>query len=424
MVHRNALRLLKLVNSLLDFSRSEAGRLKASYQPTDLAALTADLASTFRSAIERAGLRLRVDCRPLPEPVYVDHDMWETIVLNLLSNALKFTFAGSIDVCLRWCADHAELSVRDTGTGIPAHELPHLFERFHRVQGAESRTHEGSGIGLALVHELVRLQGGAIQVASRPHEGTAFSVSIPRGSQHLLPQHIGTARSSSFSRTERAAPFVEEALRWSSRRHSGAVDPSPAESSTTVPEQGPRILVVDDNADLRAYIARLLGPRYEVETAIDGVAALDAARARRPDLVLSDIMMPRLDGFGLLRALRDEPSTRDVPVILLSARAAEESTIKGLDAGADDYLSKPFSARELLARVRTHVEQARMRREWVTELEDHSAALVATNKELEAFCYSVSHDLRAPLRAINGFADILGKDHGTGSTTRADASSG
>jgi signal transduction histidine kinase len=212
-VHRNSLRLLKLVNTLLDFSRLEAGRVQAAYEPTDLAILTTDLAAVFRSAIERAGMRLVVDCPPLPEKVYVDHQMWEKILLNLLSNAFKFTFEGEILVALRHCRDHVELEVRDTGTGIPAEEIPHLFERFHRVQGSRGRTYEGSGIGLSLVQELVRLHGGTIYVSSVVDQGSSFTVSIPTGYAHL-PSECIKASSSSASTTISAASYVEEALRW------------------------------------------------------------------------------------------------------------------------------------------------------------------------------------------------------------------
>ena len=169
--HRNSLRLLKLVNTLLDFAQIEAGRIEAVYEPTDLAAATAELASVFRSAIEKAGLRLVVDCPPLPEEMYVDREMWEKIVLNLLSNAFKFTFEGEIKVSLRLCRERVELSVSDTGAGIPAAELSHIFERFHRVRGTDSRTHEGTGIGLSLVQELARIHGGGVQVRSVEGQG-------------------------------------------------------------------------------------------------------------------------------------------------------------------------------------------------------------------------------------------------------------
>ncbi|HSK44399.1 MAG TPA: ATP-binding protein, partial [Candidatus Binatia bacterium] len=212
-VHRNELRLLKLVNTLLDFSRLEAGRVTASYQPTDLGAYTMELASIFRSAIEKAGLNYVVACEPLPRPVYIDREMWEKIVLNLISNALKSTFHGSIELELANKQDHVELSVRDTGTGIPEHELSHLFERFRRVEHARRRTHEGSGIGLALVHELLAMHGGKISVQSQVGKGTTFTVSLPYGSQHLPKERVRPEAEQIAPGTSRKA-FVQEALSW------------------------------------------------------------------------------------------------------------------------------------------------------------------------------------------------------------------
>jgi signal transduction histidine kinase/DNA-binding response OmpR family regulator len=367
-LHRNSLRLLKLVNTLLDFARIEAGRAKATYRATDLAALTVDLASAFRSTVERAGLDYRVNCSPLPEPLFVDHDMWEKIVLNLISNAVKFTFEGSIQIALRWVGDHAELLVQDSGTGIPAGEIPHLFERFHRVQGARARAHEGSGIGLALVHELVKMHGGSIRLDSRVGQGTTFTVAIPRGHDHLPSERVD-ARSTGAASTTGAAAYVQEALGWlpgadapEEELEAGVLLAGPAPDRVRVAE-GARVLLADDNADMREYVARLLRTHWSVEAVTDGAAALAAARARVPDLVLTDVMMPGLDGFGLLRALREDPATRPVPVIMLSARAGAESRVDGLEAGADDYLVKPFSARELVARVATHLQIAQLRRE-------------------------------------------------------------
>jgi len=372
LLHRNSLRLLKLVNTLLDFSRIEAGRIQASYEPTDLAALTAELASVFRSAVERGGMRLVVDAPPLPQPVYVDREMWEKIVLNLLSNAFKFTFEGEISVRLRWEGDHVTLQVRDTGIGIAEEELPHLFERFYRVKGARARTHEGSGIGLALVQELVRLHGGKIQVESRLNQGTTFTLSIPTGTSHLPSDRISAQRELA-STALGAAPYLEEALRWLPseskpetnwlRDNLGAADIEPPLKNKG---SSARILLADDNADMREYVRRLLSQRWTVEAVGDGVAALAIARERPPDLVLTDIMMPELDGFELLRALRADPKTKEIPVIFLSARAGEESRLEGLEAGADDYLVKPFSARELLAHVSARLELAQARREFLS----------------------------------------------------------
>jgi len=373
--HRNSLRLVRLVNTLLDFSRIEAGRVQATYEPTDLSAYTAELASVFRSAIERAGMRLIVDCPPLPQDVYIDREMWEKIVLNLLSNAFKFTFEGEIEVSIQERDGMAELAVRDTGIGIPAQELPHLFERFHRVKGARGRSFEGSGIGLALVQELVKLHGGVVSVDSAIDRGARFTVSVPLGKAHLPADRVSGARRLQSTATG-AEAFVEEALRWLPQdgaqgavRHQETVNggqhavPEGDGRGSAEPHARARILLADDNADMRDYVRRLLGHSYEVIAVSDGLAALQAARESTPDLVLTDIMMPRLDGFELLRALRADERLRTVPVVLVSARAGEEARVEGMQAGADDYLVKPFTSRELLARVSARLEIARIRSE-------------------------------------------------------------
>ncbi|HWQ34304.1 MAG TPA: ATP-binding protein [Blastocatellia bacterium] len=369
---RNGLRLLKLVNTLLDFSRIEAGRVDAVYEPTDLATLTAELASVFRSATEKAGLKLIVNCPPLDEPVWVDREMWEKIVLNLISNAFKFTFEGEIEVSLREAGRTVELSVRDTGTGIPEAELPHIFERFHRVRNARGRSFEGSGIGLALVRELVRLHGGEVSVKSRPDQGSTFTVSLPLGKSHLPAERIGAERRL-VSTALRADAFAEEALRWLPGESvvrsplsvvSDLAAPGVATDNGLRTTDYGRILLADDNADMREYVRRLLVQQgCEVIAVADGQAALEAARERLPDLVLTDVMMPHMDGFGLLRELRADERTRELPVIMLSARAGEEARVEGLQAGADDYLTKPFAARELMARVESNLKLARLRRE-------------------------------------------------------------
>jgi signal transduction histidine kinase len=372
MVHRNGLRLLRLVNTLLDFSRIEAGRVQARFQPTELGEYTEELASNFRSACDRAGLYLKTSCTRMDRLIYVDAEMWERIVLNLVSNAFKYTLSGGITVGLHATTDAALLTVQDTGIGIPEAELPHIFDRFHRIEGQRGRTLEGTGIGLALVNELVRLHGGSISVESRVDTGTTVSVRVPFGRAHLPDDRVIEVQGRNVPEGAAAATFVEEALRWlpnDGRSLSNEIlETSSVLSSLRVDQEAGdrqrcRILLADDNADMRDYVVRLLRPGYDIQAVRDGQEALKAVQARRPDLILSDVMMPRMDGFGLLAGIRADPASRDLPVILLSARAGEEARLEGLDAGADDYLVKPFSARELLARVRSNIELARLRQE-------------------------------------------------------------
>jgi PAS domain S-box-containing protein len=423
LAHRNAMRLLKLVNSLLDFSRIEAGRVRAFYEATDLAALTRDLASTFRSAIERAGLHFEVDCHEIGEPVYIDREMWEKIVLNLLSNAFKFTLEGSIAVRLRRLGMHAALEIADTGVGIPAKEIARLFERFHRVEGTLGRTHEGSGIGLALVKELVKLHGARINAASECGRGTSFRVLLPLGSSHLPMDRLKPPPNQT-STAIGAQAFVQEALRWlpdSVGSTSSNLPQLPDVASPIIDQRfaatfGARIIVADDNADMRSYLRELLTPIYAIEAVANGEQVLAAARRQRPDLILSDIMMPVLDGLGLLTAVRADTSLQNVPIVLLSARAGEDARIEGLDAGADDYLTKPFSARELVARIGALLELGHMRRNAEEALRRRTAQFETLLNEAPLAVYLVDADFR--IREVNPTAramfgdipDLIGSD--------------
>jgi signal transduction histidine kinase len=364
MVDRNGRRMLKLVNSLLDFARIEAGRVQADYVRTDLGTFTAELASSFRSAMERAGLKFTIDCPPGIDDIWVDREMWEKIVLNLLSNAFKFTFEGEIRVSVEEHAGKARLSVSDTGVGIAPDQIERVFERFHRIEGARGRTFEGTGIGLALVQELTRLHGGTVSVVSQEGAGSTFCVEIPTGHSHLPADKI-RARRDPAARSN-AEAYAGEALRWLSGKDGGESygEPSlPGDSPFLQKGVGAkqRVLLADDNADMREYVARLLSDVYSVEAVSNGRAALHAILRERPDIVLSDVMMPELDGFGLIRAIREDSEISTLPVILLSARAGEEATVEGLSHGADDYLVKPFAARELRARVAGNLRLARLR---------------------------------------------------------------
>ncbi|RFU47666.1 response regulator [Paraburkholderia sp. DHOC27] len=420
--HRNGLRLLKLVNALLDFSRIEAGRFQINPQPTDVATFTTELAALFRSAIETVGLQLVIDCDARPLIAQVDREMWEKVVMNLLSNAFKFTFTGSITVSVRATQDGGiEMSVADTGIGIAPDEVGRVFERFHRVAGSPGRSVEGSGIGLAMVQELVKLHGGTLSVTSELGAGSCFIVRLPAPDALSAPVEAGqvgqgvtqaaaqTAASVALvqpATSRHAQAYVDAARRWipAAEGHaeelgeaeydepqawfdaaSTAEDAHEAHADITAGRASAqvtgRVLVVDDNADLRDYMRRILRQAgHEVSVAIDGQAALDAARAAPPDLIVSDVMMPRLDGFGMLRALRDDPMLRETPVLLLSARAGEEARVGGLESGADDYLTKPFSARELLARVAGNLHLARLRRATERTLREESRTLEILNR--------------------------------------------
>jgi signal transduction histidine kinase/DNA-binding response OmpR family regulator len=386
--HRNARRLLKLVNALLDFSRIEAGRVLARLEAVDLSEFTAELASNFRSACERAGIALIVDCPPLSRPVRVDRDMWEKIVLNLLSNAFKFTFSGSITVRLIQAGLDVRLVVEDTGVGIRSDELPRIFDRFHRVEGQRGRSHEGTGIGLSLVKELLALQGGTIAAVSKQGLGTAFTATLPLG-----VETDRVAGEAGVSESDAASVYVEEALRWLPDAVPNSHEPSPVTDASKALGERPRILLADDNADMRAFVRRILEEGgYQVEAVENGAAALAAVKNfPAPDLVLSDVMMPELDGYGLLAAIRADPALEGLLVILLSARAGAEARVEGLSAGADDYLVKPFGTRELLARVDGAIKLARQREhatareqelEATIEIERGRVELQATEQEL------------------------------------------
>jgi signal transduction histidine kinase len=426
LVKRNSQRLNRLVNSLLEFSRIEAGRVQATYEPTDLSAFTRDLCSAFRSALERAGLFLSVDCPTIERVVHVDHGMWEKIVLNLLSNAFKFTFEGGITVKLRAHEGNAVLSVKDTGVGIAEDEQRRIFERFRRVEGARSRTSEGSGIGLALVQELVKLHGGGVEVASLPGKGSCFTVKIPFGTGHLAAENIRTPRGEPPVSVD-AKGYAQEVSRWVPSNTDTGISHGVAdrERARMLPDKrfvdslGARILLADDNADMRSYLSGLLGRAYAVECVADGEQALAAARRNRPELILSDVMMPVLDGFGLIQRVREDRSLSGVPVVLISARAGEEERVDGLSSGADDYITKPFSTQELMTRVGAIIERGRAQqqilaseqryRRLADQFSGQNAALEQSTRQKDEFLAMLAHELRNPLAPIRHANETLSR---------------
>jgi PAS domain S-box-containing protein len=345
LVHRNALRMQKLVNNLLDFSRIEAGRITATFEPVDLSAFTIDLASSFRSLIEKEGIQFIVDCPTLTKEVWVDRDMWEKIVFNLLSNAYKYTWQGQIMIRLGENDGKVHLHVKDSGVGIPAEELDKVFLRFHRVQNSNGRTFEGTGIGLSLVNELVKLHGGQITVESEVKKGSEFIVSIPYKNSSVEKQSFVEYKpADSYT----ADSYIKEAMHWTNK------DTTSELGVNKTPEKK-RLVVADDNADMRYYFSRLLSAGYDIISVADGKSALEAIKKQAPDLVISDIMMPGMDGFELLDAIKSDPERKSIPVILVSARAGEEAVNEALQKGADAYLVKPFKGQQLKAIVQNRL---------------------------------------------------------------------
>ncbi|ANY06296.1 SpoIIE family protein phosphatase [Pseudonocardia sp. HH130630-07] len=372
LAHRNAERMLKLVDRLLDVSALQAGQHDGMFAPTELGATTGEVVAVFAPVVERAGLSLTVSCPPLGRPVWVDRDAWEKIVLNLLSNALKYTMTGGVTVDLSQDGEQVVLRVSDTGVGIPPGEIGTVFDRFHRAGSQRGRTSEGSGLGLPLIRQLVRLHTGSIGVAANPGGGSVFTVRLPLGFGHLPQDRLVRSRTGARSTPALAAPYITEAMRWlpdpAAGEPAGAGDAPRGRSldGSVVGgldvDRSDRVLVVDDDREMRGYLRDLLSENWTVQAVADGAAALEAARTDPPDLVVADAGLPSGGGIELLRALRSDSRTVGVPVVLLSSRAGEEAAVEGFAAGADDYLVRPFSARELLARVTNHLQLGRVRR--------------------------------------------------------------
>ncbi len=398
---RNTSRLLFLINELLELARFERGRAELRTACVDLCALMTNVAANFQSS-ERP--RVHVESPAHPVPALVDVRKMTTVLSNLLSNAFKFSDPelGQVWISLAADDDSATITVRDNGIGIPADQFDRIFDRFTQVEGHATRRFEGTGIGLALAKEIVTLHGGTIAVQSTLGAGSTFTITLPRGNvaaQSVVPVEVG----------ESLVPV-----------QAPDVCPSPEDGEAaceTNHQDRPLLLVVDDNQDMRAYLARLLGDVYRVVTAADGADALKKVRRLRPSLVVADVMMPVMSGRDLLVAIRSEDALRTTPVILLTAHAGAESRVESLEAGADDYVSKPFSEDELLARIKNQLRIHRQARELdakAAQTEALYAKLETVNAELRAlslrkseFVSIVSHDLRTPLTAIGGFVENL-----------------
>ena len=363
--HRNALRLVGMVNDLLDFSRLDAGKQRVLREHTDVAQLAALIVSDAQPLASARGLRLEFASHLEQEPLSIDRGMFEKILMNLLGNALKFTpRGGRVDVLLRPQGEHFELAVRDTGIGIAAVDHERIFERFQQGDPTSTRRYGGTGLGLALVKEFSELMGGRVSVESEEGQGARFTV--------LLPRQPGT-------RAGATTPLQTlEVNRWSTMQQAPS-DTLPPDAELSE-EQLPSLLLAEDNAEMRTYLRQLLAGRYRVIAVDNGRAALEAARQELPDVILSDVMMPGLDGLTLVEIVKSDEALRHIPVVLLTARAAKDAAVTALEAGADDYICKPFSPEELRARLRAAYRLGRAVRR-MAELEKE---LARTREQLDS----------------------------------------
>ncbi|TRM62099.1 hypothetical protein BD626DRAFT_548830 [Schizophyllum amplum] len=384
MASRNVQRLSRLVDSLMDFSKLAARRLEGAFRPVLLGPFVADLASMFRDPIEKSGMQYDVECDLSPDQplCYIDPEFWEKIVFNLIGNAFKYTMSGTITIRVSFDATQATFSVQDTGIGIPAADMEKIFNRFHRVQ-CVSRSFEGTGIGLSLTKELVHLHGGELTVESHDdsHDdhGSTFAVSLPLGKDHLPPGSVHLEEEFAVGRRRYGQGIVNDAIMWSRTTDAGDHTPASDAGSLASDASGTGsggskldpatmffkktdiVLIADDNSEMRHYMKTILAPYCTVVEASNGKEALELAIQKKPHVVLSDVMMPVMDGFALLGALQEHPATRLLPVILVTAKSGDDSRVEGLLSGADDYLAKPFRSAELVARVHLQMQLGKRR---------------------------------------------------------------
>jgi signal transduction histidine kinase/CheY-like chemotaxis protein len=376
LIERNARRLLRLVRQILDLARLEGGDLTLDARPVDLADEVQRIARPFQPLAEQQRLTLTVETPPngrLDDDArcHVDPEKLEHILGNLLSNAVKFTpKGGRITVRVRETTEAATIQVADTGVGIPPEQQERIFERFAQGNASATRAQEGSGIGLTLAHELAEAHGGILTVESTPDEGTTFSLRLPRGAAHLAPDQLADADDAP-SLDEREPSEPPPPVRPSRQATpDDETNPSTTEKQKSSSDK-PLVLAVDDNADVRRYVRSILEPSFAVRTASDGAEGQRAAAELLPDVVLTDVMMPEIDGLELTRRLKAAPATAAIPVVMLTARAEAQDEVRGLTGGADDYITKPFEPRILEMRVRGLLDLQRRLRRQMQRTEQH-----------------------------------------------------
>ncbi len=377
MAHRNAYRQLQLVNQLLDLSKLDAGKMELRASREDFIPFLKGAAHAYESLARERNIDLTVTCPDGEMPLYFNRDKMEKICYNLLSNAFKFTPPGGhIAVGLQKVNDKAVLTVADTGIGISEERLPNIFDRFFQAGSEKNEVQEGSGIGLTLVHELVQLHGGTIAVKSSPGKGTTFTLEFPLGKNHLHPDDIVDL--------EHQLSGADTAENWSPPAYLVDAEGT-TDTAARAPKNVPHLLVVEDNADVRAFIRLRLQKSFHITEATDGQEGIEKAVERMPDLIISDVMMPKKNGYELCEALKTDLRTSHIPIILLTARAAQEEKLEGLQTGADDYLTKPFDSRELEIRAHNLIRLRQQLRERFAESISLKPSEVATNSVDQTF---------------------------------------
>lgn len=405
-IYNNTLNLLKLINNLLDFTKLEAGKMTVRKKKTDVSRLVEFYIANVRSAAENKGLKIASQVSTPGLIAYIDPDLFEKAVFNLISNALKFTpEGGRITVELKeyhgegGYPDHEipknkslgqtgcfQISVTDTGIGIPEDQLSNLFQRFSQLDNSSSRKYEGTGIGLALTKEIVELLGGTIEVRSKIGEGSVFTIILPKGMEEAA------AINAEFTDIENIKPYLLSGVNPGKNAFH-------QETGVGAPRSGNvfRILIVDDNLDMLTFLTSILRNDYSIITAVNGIEGFQKATTCAPDLILADVMMPEMDGYEMTAQIRQIPELKGIPIILLTAKAEIPMKIEGLTLGANDYIAKPFNARELLARIKSQLEMKQLRDEIIQqkkalekseirfrEMADFlAAAIIEINQEFE-----------------------------------------
>jgi signal transduction histidine kinase/DNA-binding response OmpR family regulator len=390
-MHRNQRRLLELINQILDLAKLEAGRMDLRCAPLpEVNQFIQQRASQFASAARMRGVELRValDERLDGADLYADRDKLDRLLVNLLANAVKFTPRGSIEVRTERAEDEFQLTIADTGVGIAPDELPHIFDRFRQAAGGAAREYAGTGIGLALTKEIAALHGGTVAARSQPGKGSVFRVTIPLGSEHLNPASV-LEFAASDAGGDPILPAALLALAEAGPQHDVAEVNAAAEAAFDATKR--TILYAEDNADLRAHVCDLLAADYNIFVAADGQGALEQLRSRPHDLLITDLMMPRASGRDLVQAVRADDVLRAIPVLVLTARTAASARVDSLDAGADDYLAKPFDSSEFRARIRS-----------LLRIKDYQDTIRAQADELSRWNRTLNERVRQQVQQIEG----------------------